>query len=272
MPRKTILLFILIILLSPRSFGRANLQINEIMYDLKTGSDDGREWVEIYNGSNIPVDLSTYKFFEADTNHKIKLAQGSTNVGAFGYAIIVSDLTKFKTDWSGVAGTIYDSTFSLSNSGETLAIKNIQQDSSLNVVDQFVYSSSMGGAGDSNSLQKINGVWQGAKPTPGEENKITFIPPPSPKIESVPAKISTVQNKQNKTATKIEIPTDSQTSTINQSITPKNTETGVVNTVENNNNNPYFFIGLLVLLLGISGGAVYFIRRKKNILQNRDDF
>ena len=97
------------------------------MYDLKDGSDDGREWVEIYNDGNVPVDLSTARFFEADTNHKIKLAQGSASVNAFGYAIIVSNLVKFKTDWPNFNGVIYDSSFSLSNSGETLVIKDSNQ-------------------------------------------------------------------------------------------------------------------------------------------------
>ena len=130
---KKIIIIFSIIFFCPRSYILANLEINEIMYDLKTGSDEGREWVEIYNNSNTPVDLSAFRFFEADTNHKIKLMQGSANVAGRGYAIIVSDLTKFKIDWPNFTGTIYDSSFSLSNSGETLAIKNILPDGSLNV-------------------------------------------------------------------------------------------------------------------------------------------
>ncbi|MEK7071654.1 MAG: lamin tail domain-containing protein, partial [Patescibacteria group bacterium] len=56
------------------------LVINEIMYDLKNGSDDGREWIEVYNNSDASVDLSTFKFFEADTNHKIVSVAGGENI------------------------------------------------------------------------------------------------------------------------------------------------------------------------------------------------
>ena len=155
------------ILFSPYAFVFANVEINEIMYDLKTGSDDGREWVEVYNNSDALVDFSPFKFFEGDTNHKMVLKQGEAKIPAGGYAIIVSDFIKFKTDHPNFQGAIFDSTFSLSNSGETLVIKN-----GGTTIDQVTYTSNQGGAGDGNSLQKINGLWQGTTLTPAAENKL----------------------------------------------------------------------------------------------------
>ena len=98
--------------------------ISEIMYDLKNGSDDGREWIEVYNNSDTPVDLSTFKFFEADTNHKLISVAGEANVSPLGYALLVSDFAKFKNDNPNFVGNIFDSTFSLSNTGENLILKD----------------------------------------------------------------------------------------------------------------------------------------------------
>ena len=79
----------------------ANVVINEIMYDLE-GTDTGREWIEIYNNTNTSVDLSTYKLFEANTNHALVVYEGNANISAGGYAIISSDPVKFKIDYSEV--------------------------------------------------------------------------------------------------------------------------------------------------------------------------
>ena len=68
---------------------------------------------------------------------------------AQGYVVIIDDPIKFKTDWPNFVGTIFDSSFSLSNSGETLAIKmEIKLSTNIRI-------SQLGGAGDGKSLQKI---------------------------------------------------------------------------------------------------------------------
>lgn len=154
------------IFLFSSNLARAEVRINEIMYDLE-GSDAGGEWVEIYNDSNTTVDLSTFKFFEAETNHGLVVFQGDANIGAYNYAVIVSDNIKFKTIWPDFSGTIFISNFSLHNDGEALAIK----DESLNIVDTVTYNSSQGANGNGNSLSKINNVWVGVTPTPGLINK-----------------------------------------------------------------------------------------------------
>ena len=273
MSRKIILFFILIITFSPRFFVFANFQINEIMYDLKTGSDDGREWVEIYNNNNFPVDLSSFRFFEADTNHKIKLIQGNANIPAQGYALIVSNPVKFKIDWPNFFGTIFDSSFSLNNNGEVLMLK----DKNLNIVDQYTYQSSFGGAGDGNSLQKINQggntVWQGAPPTPGVENKLENKPLV---ISSLP--ISIVEKAENIPVAKKIVTKETTTPSLDSLETPILNQGGedpsppnIGGVPERGGGNYFSMIGL-ILLLGTCVGAVYFIRQKKNVAKLGGDF
>ncbi|KKU94134.1 MAG: S-layer-like protein array protein [Candidatus Jorgensenbacteria bacterium GW2011_GWA1_48_13] len=149
--------------------------INEIMYDLP-GADTDREWIEIFNNGTTTVDLSSWKFFESNTNHSLALVRGSVNLPPGGYAVIAASTTKFLLeDNPTYSGTLLDSSFSLSNSGETIVIKN---DTLL--IDEVTYSSNTGANGDGDSLQLINGSWQAAEPTPGEENEISPIGPISP--------------------------------------------------------------------------------------------
>jgi hypothetical protein len=141
--------------------------INEIMYDLP-GSDDGREWVEVYNAGSGDADLSALKFFEAETNHSISPYNGGNSaLPAGGYAVIAGSPEKFLADWPDFQGAIFDSSFSLSNTGESLAVKY----SDGNIIDQASYSSDQGAAGDGNSLQKNGSDWLHAAPTPGASNK-----------------------------------------------------------------------------------------------------
>ncbi len=144
----------------------ADVALSEIMYDL-SGSDTGREWVEIVNtgGASVEIATSTWKFFEDGTNHGLNLFQGSTILPPGGFAVIVDNPQKFLLDWPAFSGTIFDSVFSLGNTGETIALKM----GTTTVSDQVSYTSGQGGAGDGNSLQKVSGVWQGTLPTPGAD-------------------------------------------------------------------------------------------------------
>ncbi|MCR4281332.1 MAG: lamin tail domain-containing protein, partial [Candidatus Kaiserbacteria bacterium] len=42
----------------------AQVVISEIMYDLETGSDSGREWVEVFNSGGSSVNLTDWKVSE----------------------------------------------------------------------------------------------------------------------------------------------------------------------------------------------------------------
>src|SRR3989344_3853230 len=259
MSQKIILFLSFFLFLFSYHFAFANVEINEIMYDLKTGSDDGREWVEVFNDSDSPVDFSIFKFFEGDTNHKLTLIQGDIKVGTAGYAIIVADNIKFKIDWPNFSGNIFDSSFSLSNSGETLAIKNADL-----ILDEYTYKSSSGGAGDGKSLQKIDGVWVASIPTPGTENRIVYTPPPIAQISKSQSKVSKVTIEELGPKTEETVPQKE-----------KITNTSLIQEYKEEKQGVFcflFFVTSSIILTGVGEWVVYLVRRKKNVPMSGDDF
>lgn len=157
-----VLIFLFIFLLAASA--HAGVEISEIMYDLE-GADAGREWVKIQNTSST-VDLTGWKFFENSVNHGLVLVQGAIILSQNSFAIIADNAEKFLLDWPGFEGTLFDSSFSLSNAGEALVLR----DAGLADSDSITYSSDWGAAGDGNSLQKINNEWISALPMPGKES------------------------------------------------------------------------------------------------------
>ena len=163
----------------------ADIIINEIMYDLEEGSDSGREWMEIFNNSDMPVDLTDWKFYENETNHRLTIIQGNTILPKNEHAIITDNPDKFLIDNPSYSGALFDSTFSLSNNGENLALK----DAGLVIIDELTYDSSWGASGDGNSLQRkiASGNsneptnWGTGNPTPGALN--TFLIEEEPEEE-----------------------------------------------------------------------------------------
>lgn len=142
----------------------AQVIFSEVMYDLRNGSDSGREWVEVQNTGGESINLATHKLTENKINHDIKLSRGKATIATGEYAVIASDSKKFISDWPAFSGNLLDSSFSLSNTGESLVLR----DAKLADVDTLTYSDSMGGAGDGNSLQRNGlGLWLRGAPTPG---------------------------------------------------------------------------------------------------------
>ncbi|MFH1979247.1 MAG: lamin tail domain-containing protein [Patescibacteria group bacterium] len=158
--------FVLSLLFLPISVF-AGVVINEIMYDLE-GSDSGREWIEISNFGDMDIDISGWKLYENETNHKISSSDlDILIIPAGGYAVITDNYGKFFLDWPDFNGLVFDSAFSLNNTvGEGLVIR----DSELNDVDNVFYSPEWGANGDGNSLQKVDGDWTISNPTPGVSN------------------------------------------------------------------------------------------------------
>ncbi|MEA2112513.1 MAG: lamin tail domain-containing protein [Patescibacteria group bacterium] len=155
-----------VLFLSP-SFVFSQIEITEVMYNLE-GSDSGREWIEIYNTTTEDVDLSGWKVFEAETNHRIKsIIEGDSLVlPTKTYALIIDNFEKFEVDYPNFSGLVFDSAFSLSNSGEGLILR----DDELIDVDSVDYLSEWGANGDGDSLQKIDSTWQSGTPTPACTN------------------------------------------------------------------------------------------------------
>lgn len=145
----------------------AAVSITEVMYDAE-GSDTSREWIEIFNGTGDAINLTSYKFIENGTAHGISHLDGDALLPNNAYAIIADNAATFSTEYPSVSNVhIYDSAFSLSNSsGESLAMKDDQGI----VSSEFTYDTSLGAAGDGNTLQYSSGGWVAANPTPGREN------------------------------------------------------------------------------------------------------
>jgi hypothetical protein len=160
--------YFLVLLIIPTSFA---ISINEIMYDVN-GTDTGHEWIEIYNNDSEEHNLTGWKFFESGTNHAISLVQGSEILNMSGFAVIADNPSTFLADYPSYNGTLFDSCFSLSNTGESLALKN----SSLNVVENVSYLSDMGGDGNGFSLCRMpdgNESFIECSPTPGASNSLS---------------------------------------------------------------------------------------------------
>lgn len=141
----------------------AQVIITEIMYDLREGSDSGREWIEVYNAGAAPIDLSTWKIVESGKNHKITAVQGSFGPGTF--AVIADNAVKFKVDHPDYVGVLFDSAFSLNNNGERVALF----DATGKEIVSAAYAESMGGNGTGDSLQMTPGGFMPGMSTPAAD-------------------------------------------------------------------------------------------------------
>ena len=114
---------ILVSLFALPLFAHASIEITEVMYDVP-GADQGREWVEVTNTGIVAIDISKFKFLEGGVKHKLNVVQGSDILAPGAVAVIASDPVQFLSEHEEFAGTLIKSSFSLSNTGETLAILN----------------------------------------------------------------------------------------------------------------------------------------------------
>src|SRR3989338_4003018 len=102
----------------------AQVVIPEIMYDAQGLEGSGEhDWVEVFNAGASSVDISAYRFFEAGTNHTLKLESGSATLPSVRYAIIASATSTFLADWPAFSGTLFDSSFNLNSAGELIGIR-----------------------------------------------------------------------------------------------------------------------------------------------------
>lgn len=153
------------ILISP-NFVSA-LIISEINFD-PNGSDTDREWIEVFNETQNSIDLSQIKFFENNVNHGIDSVSGDVNIMSGEYVVVVQDLNKFKIDFPSYSGKIFQSSFSLSNSGEILSLKS-KEGNTLTTVNYGNYLSGVT-SGQTVVLDGTN--YTKANPNPGSGNLV----------------------------------------------------------------------------------------------------
>ncbi len=152
-----------------------NIRITEIMYNASS-TDEGREWLELYNTSANDIPTDAIRIREGETNHYIFDGNGDNAIIPAGTYIIVSnDLQKFAADYPSYSGISLKSAFSLSNEGELIEIINDNA-----TIDSATYTQTMGANGNGNTLQNIDSAWYEATPSPGRENNpIDIITPAS---------------------------------------------------------------------------------------------
>ncbi len=193
-----------------------DIVVNEVMYDFP-GSDDGHEWVELYNSGNAPVTIigssGTGSWRISDgTNHTFPTS-GSLTIDSKGFLVVTQNSSTFLADNAGFSGNLIESSISLNNTGTTVGLR-IGTNGIL--WGQFAYQNSIGAAGDGYSLQrKSDGTVIAAAVTPGRPNAenppptatSTLTPSPTPTNTPTPSPTS----KPNATA--MPTPTSTPTST-----------------------------------------------------------
>jgi len=112
----------------------ANVIFSEVMYN-PSGSDSGREWIEFYNNGSS-VNISKWKLNEQRTDHGLVLYQGSDTINNDEYFVVASNPDDFLLDYPDFNGNLFDSVFSLSNTGEYLALK----DDNFSLIDELNYT------------------------------------------------------------------------------------------------------------------------------------
>lgn len=150
-------------------------QISEIMYD-PAGSDTGNEWIEIFNNTTSSIDLTNYKLFESNTNHGISASSlyvnPSGNALSVGeYAIIVDNPVTFLSNHVGFSGKLFDSSFSLINSGEELTLKT----STLSSVSGVIYISQADANNTGGTLNYIDNLWKVYKESPSASSTLEMV-------------------------------------------------------------------------------------------------
>lgn len=164
-----------LIVVSP-ALVRAQVIVSEIMYDLKSGADSGREWIEVFNAGSNTVRLTDWKLFESSTAHSIAPTDGGDDLPSGAYAVIADDAAKFRIDWPAYGGLLFDSAFSLSNAGEPIGVKTPPP--TLHDSDAVAYGSASGAAGDGNTLHRLTSTGADlvpAAPDPGT-GSLSLIP------------------------------------------------------------------------------------------------
>lgn len=144
------------IYVSDKSGSGGGVMINEILYDPLTGQS---EWIELYNGFPMTVNLKKWKFVESSSLKN--LSDSELVLGSGQYLVIARDSTIYNSfpylkSNSDSYKVIFISSMSLSNSGERILIT----DSLNNTIDAVSYESSFHNPNLSDtkgiSLEKIN--------------------------------------------------------------------------------------------------------------------
>ncbi len=96
---------------------QVGLVLSEVFYD-PSGNDEGLEWVEIYNGTNDPIDLSNYSLGSGGASWIITVFQLSGTIPAGG-CIVVGGPTSNASNFTPTFHQALDFNPDVQNSGDT---------------------------------------------------------------------------------------------------------------------------------------------------------
>lgn len=180
----------------------SDVVINEINYN-SSDDFDPKDWVELYNNTSSPIDMSGWYFSDSDDTHQFIFADGYT-LPASGYVVISRDLAAFQAQFPAVNNVVGDMNFGFSGSGELLRVFNAQDE----LIDQVTYSDdtpwpteadgngatlSLTHPGLDNTLAE-NWAASSGNGTPGAENSDVLVNNEIDFVEEQPAGISLSQN------------------------------------------------------------------------------
>ncbi|MEM1270586.1 MAG: lamin tail domain-containing protein [Bacteroidota bacterium] len=101
------------------------LVINELNYN-SVGTFDPRDWLEVYNPSDIPLDLSGWRFQDTDSDTVYVFPDGAL-IPEDGYLVLCRDASAFNAVYQGLATCAGAFGFGLSNDGEQIRLLNRQR-------------------------------------------------------------------------------------------------------------------------------------------------
>jgi len=247
----------------------AQVVITEVMYDLP-GSDENREWVEVYNTGSESIDLSLWRFNDG-SNHVLntppdKGGQGSIVLQPFSYAIFTDDASMFLSEHVGYKGTVIDTVLSLKNTSDTISLITDEKF----ISDSVSYEKTLGGAGDGYSLQKnADFVWVSGSPTPGAQFIKSIIP--KLPLEVIPAAVVTNKLKEEvDTIEPSEIIKKEEESVKQEKIAQQSQNTALVSAASEDisperSNSFVKWFSILIILIVISVAGVMFKRNEKTL-------
>jgi len=145
--------------------------INEIMYNPE-GADTNHEWVEILNistSTNYIIDNSWR--FNDGSNHLLNLISGTSTLVAGDFAIIAANADIFSQDYPDFSGNLFDSTMSLNNTQDTVALS---LDSGQTFFNSITYEADLGGSDNGYTLEKDGQTWRESFALGGTPGKINL--------------------------------------------------------------------------------------------------
>ena len=115
------------------NFTLPKIVINEINYR-SADSFKTQDWIELYNNSENPVDISGWIFKDSDSAHVFTIPQG-TILDIDGYLVLCIDTSYFKPLFPEVQNFIGNVGFGLDGNGELVRL----YDSQMNMIDSLIY-------------------------------------------------------------------------------------------------------------------------------------